>query len=80
MEVVDEEEYCPSSTKAQRFTAASLADYKRPTLSHSFNLPTVHCAAQRSEFNTMAKHTTLLPAPACLDRNVFVSTRLGKLQ
>lgn len=53
MEVVDEE-YCPSSTKAQHFTAASFADYKRSTLSHSFNLPTVHCAAQRSEFNTMA--------------------------
>ena len=38
----------------QHFTAARITGYKRSTLSHSFNLPTVHCAAQRSEFNTMA--------------------------
>ena len=53
MEPVDEEGNSPSNTIAQRFTADSFTDYKRSTLSHSFNLPTVHCA-QRSEFNTMA--------------------------
>lgn len=45
MEVVDEDEYSASSTTTRHFTAASLADYKRSALSHSFNLPTVHCAA-----------------------------------
>lgn len=53
-EVLDEEEDRPSNTVARHFTAASFTDYKRSTLSHSFNSPTVHCAAQRSEFNTMA--------------------------
>lgn len=53
MELVDEEGNGPSNTVTQHFTAASFTDYKRSTLSHSFNLPTVHCA-QRSEFNTMA--------------------------
>lgn len=54
LEVLDEEEDGPSSAMGQRLTAATLADNKRSSLSHSFNLPTVHCAAQRSEFNTMA--------------------------
>lgn len=53
IEAADEEGDSPSSTIGQHFTAASFTDYKRSTLSHSFNLPTVHCA-QRSEFNTMA--------------------------
>ena len=53
MEVVDEEGDSPSNTAARHFTAALFTDNKRSTLSHSFNLPTVHCA-QRSEFNTMA--------------------------
>lgn len=48
------EEGCKSSnTVTQHLTAASFADDKCCTSSHSFNLPTVHCA-QRSEFNTMA--------------------------
>lgn len=53
MELVDEEEDSPSNTTAHHFTAAWFTGNKRSTLSHSFNLPTVHCA-QRSEFNTMA--------------------------
>lgn len=53
MELADEEGDCPSNTTAQHLTAAWFTDYKRSAMSHSFNLPTVHCA-QRSEFNTMA--------------------------
>lgn len=53
MELVSEEGDSPSNTTARHFTAASLVDSERSTVSHSFNLPTVHCA-QRSEFNTMA--------------------------
>lgn len=53
MELVDEEEDEPSNTVARHFTATWFSECKRSTVSHSFNLPTVHCA-QRSEFNTMA--------------------------
>lgn len=53
MEVVEEEVCSPPNTIAQRLTACPFTAYKRSTFSHSFNLPTVHCA-QRSEFNTMA--------------------------
>lgn len=53
MELSGEEGDSPSNTIAQHVMAASSTDCKRCTLSHSFNLPTVHCA-QRSEFNTMA--------------------------
>lgn len=67
----------PSDTAGAPFSAAPLAGRKRCTVPHSSNLPTVHCA-QRSEFNTMAN--TLLPAPACSGKNIFVSTRLRKLR
>lgn len=53
LEAVDEERVDPSEPAAQHIPAASSTDYERCALSHSFNLPTVHCA-QRSEFNTMA--------------------------
>lgn len=43
----------PSNTIARRSKAALFTECERSTLSHSFNLPTVHCA-RRSEFNTMA--------------------------
>lgn len=68
MEVRDEDEHCPSDAVARHRAAASVAGCKRCTLSHSVNLPTVQCAARRSEFNTMANtlhYTPLLPAAAC---------------
>lgn len=72
----------PARSGPPRVPAAALArpGSERPArrLIHLGARLTVHCA-RRSEFNTMAKHTTLLPAPACSHPNVFVSTRLGKL-